>query len=181
MNHVIYGIRSDSWLAKCGHVESCGRTGVELLADYRQPTTRAEAVEAGVDCPKCLECMVPARLPGQGDQNSHMAEKENGKTDEAQADRATVSVRWPADGNLPPATFANQFFVHRVADEVRFSFGQIAPIVVGSPDEQREQVAELQATGLVPKSVTRVILTTSVAAQLLGVLAEQLGAEKGNS
>ena len=103
-----------------------------------------------------------------------MAEKENGKTDEAQADRATVPVRWPADVDLPPTTFANQFFVQRVGDEVRFSFGQIAPIVVGSQEEQREQVAELQATGLVLKSVTRVVLTASVATQLLRVLAEQL-------
>ena len=115
-----------------------------------------------------------ARLPGQGDQNPHMAEKENGKTDGVQADRATVPVRWPADVDLPPATFANQFFVHRVGDEVRFSFGQIAPIVGGSQEEQREQVAELQATGLVLKSVTRVVLTASVATQLLRVLAEQL-------
>lgn len=103
-----------------------------------------------------------------------MAEKENGKTDGAQADRATVPVRWPADVDLPPATFANQFFVHRVGDEVRFSFGQIAPIVGGSQEEQREQVAELQATGLVLKSVTRVVLTASVATQFLRVLAEQL-------
>ncbi|MCY4508242.1 MAG: hypothetical protein OXG35_14990 [Acidobacteria bacterium] len=104
-----------------------------------------------------------------------MAENENGKRDEAQAEPASVPVRWPADVDLPPVTFANQFFVHRVEDEVRFAFGQIAPIVVGSPEAQRGQVAELQATGLVNKSVTRVVLTPSVAAQLLRVLAEQLG------
>ena len=104
-----------------------------------------------------------------------MMENENSKRDQGQPEAATVLVRWPADVDLPPATFANQFYVHRVGDEVRFAFGQIAPILVGSPEEQRKQVAEVQATGLVMKSVTRVVLTPSVATQLLRVLAEQLG------
>ncbi len=86
----------------------------------------------------------------------------------------TIPVLWDRVDPILPKP-ANLFVVLARPDEVVLTFGFLAPIVAGTPQQEREQTQKLAAEGMAPELVARVVLNVSNAQALHRVLGQQLG------
>ena len=87
------------------------------------------------------------------------------------ADEVNIPALW---GDPPPPQAANLFVVMARPGEVVLTFGFAAPLLVGTPEQQREQAQKLTDSGMKVTSVTPLVLSDVVAQQLHTVLGQQL-------
>ena len=77
---------------------------------------------------------------------------------------------------MPFPDLANLFVVQKApTGEVVFTFGLVAPFVVGTPEEQLSQARALSTEGTDVKVVARVAIPEPTARQMLDIAARQLG------
>ena len=90
-----------------------------------------------------------------------------------------IPVRWK-DVDPPTPHPANLFVVLARPEEVVLTFGYAAPLIAGTPEEQREQAEQLTATGMKPTLVSQFVVSPLVARQMVTALAQQLGGMEKN-
>lgn len=88
-----------------------------------------------------------------------------------------VTVRWGSEH--PAAQPINQFAVQRDAsDEIVLTFGYVdVPIISGTSEEQKAQLANVVEHGLEVKSAARLVLSMKTAQDFRQALANELDAK----
>ena len=85
----------------------------------------------------------------------------------------TVPILWDREDPPPPSP-ANLYLIQTRPGEVVLTFGFVAPIIAGTPEEQQQQARQLSSDGAKPAYVTRLVLNAHVAQELHQSLGEQL-------
>jgi len=75
--------------------------------------------------------------------------------------------------------YSNVFLLQRLMDSYILTVGQAAPLIYGTPEEQKQQVDAMDKIAVTP--IVRLALTQVVAENLLAQLQELLGASVGVS
>jgi len=75
--------------------------------------------------------------------------------------------------------YSNVFLLQRMVDGYVLTVGQGAPLIYGTPEEQKQQVDAMDKITVTP--IVRLALTQAVAENLLAQLQELLGASVGVS
>ena len=89
----------------------------------------------------------------------------------------TVTVRWSR--KQPASQPCNQFAVHQSPnDEIVLTFGNVEPpIISGTAEEQKAQLADIVEHGLEVQSLVRLLLSMRTARELSQALANQIDAK----